>query len=96
MAWWIGFFKDLRDYGIYSEDNVIEVECLRFFFMNIIREELHRFAIQWNLHKMRPSRNEESPCGRPDLLYHVPELNGARDLGRVLLGSTVSTANGLG
>ena len=33
--------------------------------MNIIREELHRFAIQWNLRKMRPSRNEDSPCGRP-------------------------------
>ena len=56
MAWWIDFFKDLRGYGIYSEYNVIEVECLRFCFMNIIREELHRFAIQWNLHKMRPSR----------------------------------------
>ena len=48
--------------------------------MNIIREELYRFAIQWNLQKMRPSRNEDSPCGRSDLLYHVPELNGARDL----------------
>ena len=39
MAWWIGFFKDLRDYGIYSEDDVKEVECLRFCFMNIISEE---------------------------------------------------------
>ena len=29
-AWWIGFFKDLRDYGIYSEENAIEVECLMF------------------------------------------------------------------
>ena len=80
MAWWIDFFKELRDYGIYSEDNVIEVEYLRFCHMNIVREELHKFAIQWNLHKMRPSRNEDSSCGRPDLLYHVPELNGARDL----------------
>ena len=47
-----------------------------FSFMNIIREELHRFAIQWNLHKMRPSSNENSPCGRSDLLHTVLELNG--------------------
>ena len=48
--------------------------------MNTIRGELHRFAIQWNLHKIRPSRDEDFPSGRPDLLYHVPELNGARNL----------------
>ena len=80
MAWWINFFKDLRDYGLYLEDNVIEAECLKFCFMPVIREELHKFAIQWNLHKIRPSRNAESPGGRPDLLYHVPDLTGARDL----------------
>ena len=32
------------------------------------------------MHKVRPSRNAESPSGRPDLLYHVPDLAGARDL----------------
>lgn len=80
---WLGgliFFKDLRDCGLYLEDNVIEAECLKFCFMPVIREELHKFAIQWNLHKIRPSRNAESPSGRPDLLYHVPDLTGARDL----------------
>ena len=80
MAWWINFFKDLRDCGLYLEDNVIEAECLKFCFMPVIREELHKFAIQWNLHKIRPSRNAESPSERPDLLYHVPDLTGARDL----------------
>lgn len=80
MAWWINFFKDLRDCGLYLGDNVIEAECLKFCFMPVIREELHKFAIQWNLHKIRPSRNAESPSGRPDLLYHVPDLTGARDL----------------
>ena len=81
MDWWINFFKDLRDNcGLYLEDDFIEVECLKFCFMPVIREELHKFAIQWNLHKIRPSRNEESPSGRPDLLYHVPDAAGARDL----------------
>ena len=26
-----------------------------------------------NSHKIRPSRNEDSPAGRPDVLYFVPE-----------------------
>lgn len=80
MGWWISFFKDLRDCGLYLDDDVIEAECLKFCFMPVIREELHKFAMQWNLHKIRPSRNEESPSGRPDLLYHIPDLTGARDL----------------
>ena len=48
--------------------------------MPVIPEELHTFAIQWNLQKIRPSRIEESPSGRPDLLYHIPDLTGSRDL----------------
>ena len=30
----------------------------------------------WNLHKIRPSFNQESPPGRPDVLYCLPELQG--------------------
>ena len=29
---------------------------------------------------MRPSRNVESPSGRPDTLYFLPEINRARNL----------------
>ena len=80
MDWWIRFFKDLRDRSFYLEDDDIQLECLKFSFVPVIREELHKFAMQWNLHKIRPSRNEESPSGRPDLLYFIPESTGARDL----------------
>ena len=80
MDWWIRFFKDLRDHAFYLEDDDIQLECLKFCFMPLIREELHKFAMQWNLHKIRPSRNIESPSGRPDLLYFIPENTGARDL----------------
>ena len=80
MDWWIRFFKDLRDRAFYPEDDDIQLECLKFCFMPVIREELHKFAMQWNLHKIRPSRNEESPSGRPGLLCFIPENTGARDL----------------
>ena len=80
MDWWICFFKDLGDIGLYLEDDDIQVECLKFCFMPVIREELRMFAMQWNLHNIRPSRNEDSPSWQPDLLYFFPDMTGARDL----------------
>ena len=32
----------------------------------------------WNLHKIRPSRNSESPPGGPDVLFFLPQLQGTR------------------
>ena len=74
--WWINFFKDLRDVGLYCDDNPLHVECLRFRFIPLLQKELNRVAQHWNLHKIRPSLNQESPPGRPDVLYFLPELNG--------------------
>ena len=46
----------------------------------MIRIELHKVAVLWNLHKIRPSTNAESPSGRPDMLYFFPECTGGEDL----------------
>lgn len=69
--WWISFFKDLRDEGLLNDD-----KCLKFCFMPVSRAELQRVAQHWNLHKIRPSKNEDSPAGRPDVLYFIPEADG--------------------
>ena len=47
--------------------------------MDLIRNELHRAARLWNNHPMRPSANCESPGGRPDLLFSLPEMSDIRD-----------------
>lgn len=78
--WWIGFFKDMRDAGLYTDNDPVQVECLKFSFMPVLRKELHRVAVLWNLHRIRPSTNAESPNGRPDMLYFVPEITGGEDL----------------
>ena len=44
--------------------------------MPVLRAELQRVAQHWNLHKIRSSRNEDSPAGRPDVLYSIPEADG--------------------
>ena len=46
--------------------------------MCLIRDELQRAAIQWNLHRIRPSTNPNSPPGRPDTLYFMPSLIGGQ------------------
>ncbi|XP_068712010.1 uncharacterized protein [Montipora foliosa] len=79
MDWWISYFKDLRDNGLYCDSDVFHTECLRFCFMPILKEELNKVAILWNLHRIRPSTNPESPPGRPDMLYFMPEINNTRD-----------------
>ena len=74
---WISYFKDLREIGLYNDDNIIHVNCLKFCFMPLIREELFRCAELWNLHRIRPQPlNRYSPSGRPDILFFLPELNG--------------------
>ena len=52
----------------------MHVECLRFCFLPLIREELNRIAQHWNLHKIRPSLNQESPPG-PELREAISYLH---------------------
>lgn len=41
--------------------------------MPLLKEELERVAQQWNLHMIRQSTNEQSPSGRPDTIFFIPE-----------------------
>ena len=76
--WWIKYFKDLQDTGIYCDADIIQEQCLKFCCMKIIQNELYRVLKQWNTHCIRPSTNLESPSGRPDT-YFLPEVNDTRD-----------------
>ena len=59
----------MRDCGLYCDDGVVQAECLKFRFMPVILHELHKVAVLWNWHKIRPSTNQESPSGIPDMPY---------------------------
>lgn len=69
--WWINHFKDLRDSGLYCDADVTNVECLKFCYMPVLQNELQRVARLWNSHRIRPSTNQESPPGKPDVLYFL-------------------------
>ena len=69
----------MRDSGLYCDNDVIHVQCLRFCYMSVLQDELHRAARLWNVHKVRTSSNPESPPERPDILYFLPEITETQD-----------------
>ncbi|XP_052097289.1 uncharacterized protein LOC127732248 [Mytilus californianus] len=73
---WIAFMKDLQETGIFSSANHAQVECLHFCFTGLIQKDLNHCRQDWNQHKIRQTRQAESPGGKPDLLYYIPELSG--------------------
>ncbi|CAH3181679.1 unnamed protein product [Porites lobata] len=74
--WWIKYFKDLRDTGVYDDSDPLQIACLQFCFTGLLQEELHRVARHWNTHRIRPYPNQESHPGKPDVLFFIPELKG--------------------
>ena len=48
--WWISYFKDLRDAGVYKDGNPLHCECLKFCYMGNIQTELDKVVKEWNTH----------------------------------------------
>ena len=40
-GWWISFFKDLSDLGLFNSSDPVRLECIQFCFMQILRNEPH-------------------------------------------------------
>lgn len=65
---------------MFNDDDNLHKECLRFCFMPVLRDELYAIACYWNTHSIRPVNNSETPDGRPDVLYFLPEAQGHENL----------------
>ncbi|XP_077862696.1 uncharacterized protein LOC144344733 [Saccoglossus kowalevskii] len=70
---WINQFANIRDDGLFS-GSFLDVNIIQFCFMNLIQAELDEVARIWNSHRIRSSRNQTAPSGRPLMMYSVPEL----------------------
>ena len=79
MQTWINYFKDLRESGVYDDSDIIHVEALRFCFYASLQEDLDDMKEYWNNHKIRKSHAAESPDGRPELMYCLPEDYGGNE-----------------
>ena len=77
-TWWIDFFKDMVEHGMFDTGNVIHMECLWFCFQEILQEELDKVKVHWNTHRIRNSQYSHV-SGVPDVLYFLPERSGGVD-----------------
>lgn len=50
--------------------------CLAYAYELLLREALDNFRERWNSHRIRPNKKAGCPCGVPDDLYNLPQLNG--------------------
>ena len=62
-GWWVNFFKDLRDFGIYRDHDLPHRECLKLCFMKVLRQELFSVASLWNTKGIEVGRNESGMIG---------------------------------
>ena len=76
---WINYFKDLRESGVYDDSDIIHVEALRFCCYTSLLEDLDDMTEYWNNNKIRKSHAAESPDGRPQLMYCLPEDYGGNE-----------------
>ena len=78
MGWWRRFLQDLVDLELFSSDDPVIVDCIRFCFMSLIRADLRSIAEEWNQHLISRSKNP-TPTGRPDCMYYLPHLYDVTD-----------------
>ena len=84
-GWWISFFKDLSDLhvhvGLFNSSDPVHLECIRFCFMQILRNKPHHVAEMWNQHLIASSKfgNSSGPRGRPDCMFFLPHLYNSED-----------------
>lgn len=74
-GWWVSFFKDLVDRDLYDPSDAVLLDCARFCFMRLIREEIRTVKQEWNQHLIFKSKNG-GPSGRPNTMYFLPHLHG--------------------
>ena len=77
IGWWKRYIVDL---DLFSNDDPVLLEAIRFCFMRLLRKELKQIALDWNVHIISSSRYQ-GPRGRPDTKYFLPHLYNRQNLG---------------
>lgn len=74
MRAWIDHFVQLDSVGIIDTSRATDIQCIRFVYLELLREELNTVTTLWNTHHIRPSSNGSTPSGKPDVMFHLPEV----------------------
>ncbi len=79
LHWWIQYFTDMFELGLYKPYLPTHKETLLFCFLPVIQRELNEFVIAWNARTVRQSSS--APGGKADILFAMPRMFGYEDQG---------------
>ena len=79
IGWWRRFFEDLDDNDLIDTSDPVVLDCIRFCFMPLIREDLNSICNEWNTHLIAKSRNG-GPSGRPNCMFYLHHLYDVENL----------------
>ncbi|XP_069122977.1 uncharacterized protein [Argopecten irradians] len=74
--YWMDIFHTMKDQDDF-DGGFLDRNLVQFCFLKLIQDGLDEVVELWNTHRIRPSRNQVSPSGRPNTMYHLPHLHGA-------------------
>lgn len=75
----IDLFKTMEAENLFNASDPVQVDCLRYCFGDLLKEDILLTKKEWNEHRVRKQRNKNVMGGIPNVLYKCPEKFGAVD-----------------
>ena len=76
---YIGLFKRMEYDNLIDINNPVQIECLRYCFGHLIKEEVALTRKEWNEHRIRKQNARDILGGIPNELFHMPQKFDAID-----------------
>ncbi|XP_043467487.1 uncharacterized protein LOC122501804 [Leptopilina heterotoma] len=76
---YINLFKKMEEDNLLNVSNRVHIECLRYCFELVIKEDIRVTIKEWNEHRVRKQNNRNVVGGIPNMLFECPEMFGATD-----------------
>ena len=69
-GWWKHFLQNLLDLELFDPTDPVQVDCLRFCFIELFREEVTEVATAWKQHIISHHKNG-GLTERPDIMFFL-------------------------
>lgn len=76
---YINIFKSMEHENVLNASNPIHIDCLRYCFGDLIKQNIILVTQEWNKHSVRKQNTRNVPGGIPNLMFDYPEKFGTTD-----------------
>ncbi len=77
MQAWMDHFAQLEGIGIIDTSRDVDRQCIRYVYLDLLRQELQGVMTMWNTHAIRSYRRC-LPSGKPDVMFYLPQIYDTR------------------